>query len=260
MTEGRLDYDTIADAYDRRYSRNDYSGVESALTAFVGKHLDGRVLEVGCGTGHWLRVLVERGIRVAGLDASIGMLARGKAQAHCPLVQGLAEHLPWASASFDRVFCVNAFHHFQNKGAFVAEARRVLAPGGQMMTIGLDPHTGIDQWYVYEYFEPAFLNDKRRYQASSAIRDLMRASGFVGCATREVQHLPARLLARTALDQGRLEKAAASQLSILTDEQYDRGIDRIRKAIESSEVRGESLYLSADLRLYATVGSVPSSG
>ena len=250
-----VDYDTIADAYDRRYLRNDYSGVESALTAFVGHDLDVRVLEVGCGTGHWLQLLVERGIHVAGLDASIGMLARGRAR--CPLVHGLAEHLPWRSASFDRVFCVNAFHHFQNKAAFVAEARRVLRPGGQMMTIGLDPHTGIDHWYVYEYFEPALLTDKRRYLASNQIRDLMHAAGFIDCATFEVQHLPVQLLARPAIEQGRLEKAATSQLSLLTDEQYDHGIDRIRTAIESAEARGEALYLTADLRLYATVGSVP---
>ena len=50
---------------------------------------------------------------------------------------------------------------------------------------------------------------------------------------------------------------AISQLSILTDEEYRQGVDRIREAVESAEVRGESLYLSADLRLYATFGAVP---
>ena len=252
----RCDYDAIADAYGRRYSRNDYSGVERALTAFVGTHPDVRVLEVGCGTGHWLRMLVEKGIRAAGLDASIGMLAYARDDARCPVVHGLAEQLPWASASFDRLFCVNALHHFQNKAAFAAEARRVLRPGGQMMTIGLDPHAGVDHWYVYEYFEPAFLTDTRRYLATNEIRDIMQAAGFVDCATHEIQHIPARLPARTALEQGRLDRSATSQLSLLTDEQYGLGIDRIRKEIESAEAVGDTLYLTADLRLYATFGSV----
>jgi ubiquinone/menaquinone biosynthesis C-methylase UbiE len=253
-----VNYDRIADEYDRRYLTNDYSGIENALTAFVRQNLDARVLEVGCGTGHWLRLLDGRGICVAGLDASLRMLAYARAQARCTVVQGLADHLPWATESFDRVFCVNALHHFQNKARSLAEARRVLRPAGQLMTIGLDPHTGIDQWYIYDYFEPAFEIDKRRYPASSQIRDWMHAVAFVDCVTHEVQHVPVRLSARTAIEQGRLDKAATSQLSVLTDEQYQQGIDRIRKAIELAEARGGSLYLNADLRLYATFGSVPS--
>jgi ubiquinone/menaquinone biosynthesis C-methylase UbiE len=254
----RVDYDTIADAYDRRYLRNDYSGVEQALIAFVGQNLQGRVLEVGCGTGHWLRVLSARGVRVAGVDASMRMLACAQAQERGALVHGLADQLPWTANSFSHLFCVNAFHHFQNKEWVLAEARRVLQPGGRMMTIGLDPHTGIDRWYIYEYFEPALEVDKGRYAASHQIRDWMHAAGFIDRTTHEVQHLPTRLSARIALEQGRLEKAATSQLSLLTDEQYDLGIDRIRTDIESAEARGDTLYLIADLRLYATVGRVPA--
>jgi len=60
------------------------------------------------------------------------------------------------------------------------------------------------------------------------------------------------------LERGRLDKSATSQLSVLTDEEYRQGIDRVREAVESAEVRGESLCLSADLRLYGTFGAVPS--
>jgi hypothetical protein len=86
----------------------------------------------------------------------------------------------------------------------------------------------------------------------------MRAVAFTECVTHEVQHLPVRLSARSAMDQGRLDKGASSQLSILSDNQYHEGIDRIRKDIDSAEARGEALYLTADLRLYATFGSVPA--
>ena len=126
------------------------------------------------------------------------------------------------------------------------------------MTMGLDPHTGIDRWYTYEYFEGALENDKRRYAATSQIRSWMQAAGFIDCQTQEIQHLPTRLSARTALAQGRLDRGATSQLTVLTEDQYRRGIDRIRQDMESAEARGGSLFLSADLRLYATSGSVPS--
>jgi ubiquinone/menaquinone biosynthesis C-methylase UbiE len=258
MTNHRVDYDAIASAYDRRYLQNDYSGVENALTTFVGENVDSRVLEVGCGTGHWLRFLGGRRMWVAGLDGSIRMLEYARAQARFPFVHGLAEQMPWATESFDRIFCVNALHHFQNKAAFLDEAGRVLRPGGRLMTIGLDPHTGMDQWYIYEYFESALQTDRRRYPSSSQIRDWMHAVGFVDCVTREVQHLPVRLSAGVAMERGRLDKAATSQLAVLTGAEYQQGIDRIRKAIESAEAQGDSLYLTADLRLYATFGSVPS--
>ena len=255
-----VDYDHIAKTYDRRYQENDYSGIEAALMAFVGERSDQRILEVGCGTGHWLRWLDGAGIRVAGADASARMLARARVQApRAALVQGAAERLPWKSESFDRVFCINALHHFQNKIAFLTEARRVLRPGGQLMTVGLDPHVGVDQWYVYEYFANVLETDRRRYSASSQIREWMRASGFAACVTREIQHLPVRLGARAALEQGRLDKGVTSQLTLLTDAEYCQGLDRVREAAASAEDRGESLFLYADLRLYATFGTVPSS-
>jgi hypothetical protein len=157
-------------------------------------------------------------------------------------------------------FAFNALHHFRKRDTFLLEARRSLRPGGRMMTIGLDPHAGIDRWYLYEYFEPVLEIDKSRYPASSQIRMWMHAAGFVDCVTLEVQHLPLRLLAQTAIEQGRLAKDATSQLSVLTDEQYQHGLDRIRKDIEAANARGESLYVTVDLRLYATSGSVPGEG
>jgi ubiquinone/menaquinone biosynthesis C-methylase UbiE len=250
-----VDYDTIASAYNQRYLVNDYSGVEREVIAFAAQDGDARVLEVGCGTGHWLRVLADRGCWVAGVDGSIRMLEQ--VQSCRRLVHGVAEHLPWTTESFDCLFCVNALHHFQNKPGFLAEARRVLRPGGRMMTIGLDPHTGTDRWYIYEYFESTLQIDRGRYPATSSIREWMHAAGFVDCETREVQHLPVQLSARKALEQNRLRKAATSQLGVLTEQQYRAGIERIRQEMDAAEARGEALDLMADLRLYGTFGSVP---
>ena len=248
----RVDYDAIASAYDRRYQHNDFSGVESAVTSFVGAAPAARIVEVGCGTGRWLQLLRENGVAVIGADASFGMLSH----AHPPIVQAVAELLPWTSSAIDRVFCVNAFHHFSEKTTFLAEARRVLRPGGRLMTIGLDPHRGVDRWYIYDYFETALECDRSRYVPTNQIRTWMHAVGFTDCVTHEVQHIGARIDARIAIAQGRLDQTATSQLSLQTDEQYQQGIERIQRDIEMAEARGTSLDLTADLRLYATFGSV----
>src|SRR5215471_3300787 len=146
-------YDAIASGYDRRYGLHEYAGVRDALDNFLESgSSSAAVLDVGCGTGHWLAMATGRRL-AAGIEPSAEMIGRARAaapQAH--LVRGAAERLPWRNASFDRVYCVNALHHFRDRARFFAEARRVLRPGGGLLTIGKDPHTDRDVWWVYDYF------------------------------------------------------------------------------------------------------------
>jgi SAM-dependent methyltransferase len=251
------DYDQIARTYDQRYERNAYEGVERALRGFVGTRPGLKILEVGCGTGHWLDVLQGHGIYLTGFDFSAGMLAQAQMQlSGIPLVQGTAERLPWPAESFDRVFCINAFHHFADKATFLAEVRRILRPSGMILIVGLDPHRGVDQWYIYDYFKESAEIDKQRFPASSSLRTWMRSAGFQDCNTQEVEHWTYRLPAHEILKQGRLDRAATSQLSVLTDAEYQRGIEQVRADMERAEAKGGTLFLTADLRLYGTSGLV----
>jgi cyclopropane fatty-acyl-phospholipid synthase-like methyltransferase len=109
-TRQPVDYDALAAEYERRYADYDYGEIERAVLAFT--HGAERVLEVGCGTGHYLRVLADHGHAPIGLDLSRQMLARARAQAPGPLAHGRAEALPFASGTFDRVCAIHAFHHF----------------------------------------------------------------------------------------------------------------------------------------------------
>lgn len=254
-----VDYDHIASTYDRRYQENKFPGLEQVLLDFVGEASDLSVLEVGCGTGYWLQLLSDRRRRLAGLDVSRQMLARARTQAsQAALVQGRAERLPWGNALFDRVFCINAFHHFRDKPAFLAEARRVLRSSGKVLIVGLDPHAEEDRWFIYDYFTSTCEIDKGRYPPTSCIREWMQAAGFSDCITREAEHLVAQLPAREAMEQKHLEKTVTSQLSVLTEKEYQHGIERIHNALTLAETRGERLFLSMDLRLYATFGVVDS--
>ncbi len=253
----QADYDQIAHTYDTRYERNSYVGVQQALQRFAGSQPGLQILEIGCGTGHWLKLLSASGLHVVGLDLSAGMLAQAQmGLAGIPLVQGTAERLPWQAESFDRVFCINAFHHFTDKATFLTEVRRILRPGGRMLIVGLDPHRGVDQWFVYDYFPESFVIDRQRYPASSSLRTEMEAAGFQNCTTQEVEHWAYRLPANEILRQGRLDKAATSQLSVLTDAEYQRGMEQIHVDMEHAKATGQTLLLAADLRLYGTSGSV----
>jgi ubiquinone/menaquinone biosynthesis C-methylase UbiE len=256
-TNWYVDYDPIARTYDKRYERNQYAEVEQALLQFVGNQRGLRILEVGCGTGHWLEKLHAYGHDITGLDFSAQMLTRAQALLpNIPLIRGRAESLPLPPTKFDRVFCINAIHHFANKPVFMAEVQRILHPSGRMLSVGLDPHTGLDEWYIYDYFPESLEIDKQRYPAWSALQEWMRNVGFEDCITREVEHWIIRLPAREILKQGRLDKAATSQLSVLTDTEYQRGIEKLHTDIKHAEEKGQTLILTADLRLYGTAGSI----
>jgi ubiquinone/menaquinone biosynthesis C-methylase UbiE len=90
----------------------------------------GRILEVGCGVGALLPQLKKAAPRstIVGLDRAEGMLRL--APRDFPLVVGDAAHLPFADGSFDTVVMAFMLFHLARPAAGLAEARRVLKPGG----------------------------------------------------------------------------------------------------------------------------------
>jgi ubiquinone/menaquinone biosynthesis C-methylase UbiE len=243
----RVDYDDIAPVFDRRYGRNRYEGTLAALLDFVGDAAS--VAEIGCGTGHWLAALADRARTVVGVDPSSGMLELARSAApHALLMRACAEALPIRAACLDRVFAINAFHHFVDKAAFAGEARRILNRGGSLLTIGLDPHTGLDRWWVYDYFPAALAADRERYPPAAAIRELLTSAGFVNATTGVAQHIPISRPFSQAREEGSLERQSTSQLMVISEADYDAG----RRRLDA-----ERPVLRSDLRLYMTVARVP---
>lgn len=109
-----------------------------ALGDVTGK----RVLELGCGAGQWSRALAAEGAVVAGLDLSEAQLAAA-AQAmgatRYPLVQGAAEQLPFAAASFDVVFCDHGGLSWAPPHLAIPEAARVLRRNGRLVFSATSP-------------------------------------------------------------------------------------------------------------------------
>lgn len=240
-----MDYDIVAAAYDKRYEAYRFDAVEAILLRFIGDSGGADAAEVGCGTGHWLATLRGRVRTAAGLDLSAEMLQRARMAAPFALViRGRAENLPWAAGRFHRLFCINALHHFGDADAFMAEARRVLRPGGALLIIGLDPHTRLDQWWIYDYFPAALKADRARYLATATIRRRLEAVGFEP-TTELAQHIRSATSFPVAIERGLVDRRATSQLMVISDGEYQEGLHRLE---------AEQPILRADLRLYATVG------
>jgi SAM-dependent methyltransferase len=107
-----------------------------------------RLLEVGCGVGAVLAVLGQEfpGIRLHGVDIEPKQLeyARGhldRAGVEATLVEADATALPFGDGSFDHVWMMWFLEHVPAPPAVLAEARRVLTPGGAITAIEVDYST-----------------------------------------------------------------------------------------------------------------------
>jgi ubiquinone/menaquinone biosynthesis C-methylase UbiE len=85
------------------------------------------VLDVACGAGFGLRMLENAGARVIGLDYNAATL---QTIPSTRLVRGDATRLPITSGAIDHVTSMETIEHVSDAKALVAEARRVLKPGG----------------------------------------------------------------------------------------------------------------------------------
>lgn len=90
-----------------------------------------RLLDVGCGTGHHMARLRQRGFVVAGVDASEEMLEHARANnPGAEIHEGDAEKLPFPDQSFDFVLCIEVLRHLPRSARCIREMGRVLKPGG----------------------------------------------------------------------------------------------------------------------------------
>lgn len=239
-----VDYDTVAPVYDQRYTQQRYEGIRACLVRFI-EHAHGPIIEVGCGTGQWLAALSSsRATLVAGIDMSHGMLAEAAARApRAGLVRGTALQLPFSSGSCDRLFCINALHHFPDHRAFLREALRVLRPNGGLLSIGLDPHIAADAWWIYEYFPSARTADAARFPSTADVRSQLVAAGFSAVQTIVAEHIQGEASCEVAQAQGLLDRRSTSQLMVISDDEYAAGLRHIE---------AERPTLRASLHLYAT--------
>ncbi len=133
-------FDHAAEDYDQK--RGFPPGISELVAEAALELLPGgraaRVLEVGVGTGRIARPLLARGVAMTGLDLSRAMMERLLATlpqgARQPgLILGSAEALPLAAGQFEAVAAVHVLHLLGQWRTALAEARRVLAPGGVVL-------------------------------------------------------------------------------------------------------------------------------
>ena len=95
-----------------------------------------RFLDVGCGTGRWVRRYEELEFSAVGVDATIDMLRIARARnTRSPLTTGLAQSLPFSNATFDGLSDITVVQHipYEFQSRALREMVRVIKPGGRLI-------------------------------------------------------------------------------------------------------------------------------
>jgi len=254
----RVNYDQIAEKFNLRYQTNSLDNIENALVDLARATRTETILEVGCGTSRWLAGIAKhlKKAHLYGLDFSYGMLEQAQKNiTPLNLLQGKASQLPLKPYTFDLIFCVNAFHHFYDPEKFIHHGWQLLHPQGKLAIIGQVPKEHCNRWYVYDFFEGVYETDLQRFPTWGNATDWMVSAGFEAIEWHPLHWIRDDKQGWEVLDDPFLQKHAVSQLAILSEADYDAGIEKIKRALKKAEEKNETLIFPTRLRLDLLVGT-----
>ncbi len=158
--------------------------LERLVAAVRGVSPD-RALDLACGPGIVAEAVAPFVTELHGVDGTPEMVRRAQARfAARGLANGRfqvawAEALPFENAAFDAVVTRLSFHHFPDLGAVLAEARRVLRPGGHLVVADVtspeDPREAALHNALERLRDPTHVG----MLPPSRLREALRRSGFV---------------------------------------------------------------------------------
>jgi ubiquinone/menaquinone biosynthesis C-methylase UbiE len=188
------DFDAIADQYDESLPEHVLDHYLRKRLSFIHKYTrpaDGRVLDVGCGTGNLAERVAATGLDVAGVDLAVGMLRRlQRRRPAVPVFVADSSALPFRDDTFALTYCVAVLHHVADRDLVfrtLAEMVRVTRPGGRILVWDHNPRN--PYWPILMRRVPQDTGAERLIPERE-IRQGLRASGARIVFQREMGFVP----------------------------------------------------------------------
>jgi len=146
-------YDLAAATYDAWGWSRFWDQVETPLVeAWLRSRPTGDVLDLGCGSGRYRRLVQELGNTYTGVDVSEKMLEENRRKhgiasdlARSTLIRSDITNIPLPDASADSIICTRVLSHVRDPLKVFQEIRRLSKPGGECFVSDIDPT------HAYEY-------------------------------------------------------------------------------------------------------------
>ena len=203
------------------------------------------LVDIGAGTGVFASAFSEWfAIRVAAVEPSAAMREHIPRTRAIDVLEGDATELPLSDASADGAWLSLVIHHVADLDAAAREIRRVLRPGAPVLIRQGFP----DRYVPYRIELMRWFPETARVAATFPTLDrtceAFAAAGLQAEAVEEVRETNPIGLAEF-LDQVDTFRAADTTMRSLTDEEFQRGKERLRRAVHagSSEPRTNTLDL-----------------
>ena len=203
-----------------------------------------RLLDVASGPGFIAAAAVRRGAHVTGLDFSRAMVAMAqRANPDVTFREGDAEALPFDPASFDAVVMNFGLLHLARPDQAIAEARRVIAPGGRYgFTIWASPEEAVGFGMVLKAVETFGRTDVGlpegppffRFSSADECRRVMAGAGFTDI---HVQSLPLTWVMPSPDAVFEAVTRGGVRTSAVLRAQTPEALERIRLAVRQSVER-----------------------
>ncbi len=161
------------------------AAVERAMLKAAGKGELGDLVDLGTGTGRVLEVFAPRVRHGIGIDASHEMLTVARAKLHdrgitnCDVRRGNVYDVPLPPACADVVTVHQVLHFLDDPAAVIAEAARLLRPGGRLLVVDFAPH-GV------EFLRTDYAHRRLGF-ADAELRRWCKAAGLAEVTVRQLE-------------------------------------------------------------------------
>jgi demethylmenaquinone methyltransferase/2-methoxy-6-polyprenyl-1,4-benzoquinol methylase len=225
------DYSRQAEHYDesRSASPSVMRPLREALEGAPGR----RLADIGGGTGNYALALKREGWEPVVVDRSAEML-RQAATKGLETVAGDAQQLPFEDETFDAATMISMLHHVEDRSAALAEARRILRPGGRLVLKGYTGEDAATLW-ILDYFPSSRSWMEATHPTRAALLEELPGARLV---VFEFEDMADASLAALSADPDRvLEAAERGDTSYFERMRRDHpqemreGLDRLRQDI-----------------------------
>lgn len=163
-----------------------------------------RMLDIGCGTGQSYRIYASQADDYVGLDLSLGAVqSASRRHPNLAWLQADGTHLPFEDGTFDLVAFSSVLHHVPDMPQALAEALRVLRPGG--LVFALDPNLLHPAMLLFRHprsplYRPHGVSPDEQPLLPSKLRRAFHQAGFRSIGQRCQSDIPYRYVAPRAMN------------------------------------------------------------